>query len=154
MMKRKILVDADACPVAAEICRVARHVEMEAAFFSDRHRILDLPDGAIVTYINPGPQAVDLALWHAAAPGDIAITQDHGLACLLLGKKVTVVTPSGMIINDRNIEGLIERRHLAMKERRLGRRTRGPRPFSLEQRERFVRNLEKAARGKEDVEGN
>ncbi len=58
--------------------------------------------------------------------GDIAITQDLGLAALVLDKKVLALSPSGREYCPDKMEFLLEEREVKAKLRRSGRRTKGP----------------------------
>ena len=61
--------------------------------------------------------AVDLALVNLCKKGDIAVTQDYGVAALVLGKGAYCIHQSGKIFSDDNIGGLLMDRHLAKKAR-------------------------------------
>ena len=64
-----------------------------------------------------GADAVDLALVNLCKKGDIAVTQDYGVAALVLGKGAYCIHQSGKIFSDDNIGGLLMDRHLAKKAR-------------------------------------
>ena len=58
--------------------------------------------------------------------GDIAVTQDYGLAALVLGKGAKALNQNGLIYTDSNIENLLFTRFIGKKERMAGNRTKGP----------------------------
>ena len=58
--------------------------------------------------------------------GDVVITQDYGLAALVLGKSGKSLNQNGLIYSDTNIENLLFTRFIGKKERMAGNRTKGP----------------------------
>ena len=58
--------------------------------------------------------------------GDVIITQDYGLATLVLGKGAKALNQNGLIYTDGNIENLLFTRFIGKKERMAGNRTKGP----------------------------
>jgi len=69
--------------------------------------------------------------------GDIVVTQDWGLAALVLGKGAFAISPSGRIFSEDNIDFLLEERSLKAKFRRAGGRTKGPSARTREDDRRF-----------------
>ena len=65
-----------------------------------------------------GHDSVDLVMIKDVQVGDIAITQDYGLASLLLAKGATVIHPKGMIIDEHNIDSFLMSRFIAAKQRK------------------------------------
>lgn len=61
----------------------------------------------------------------AVGEGDIAVTQDYGLAAMCLSKKATVINQDGRRYSEDNISGLLEFRAVSAKIRRSGGRTKG-----------------------------
>lgn len=74
-------------------------------------------DYSEIKIIGAGADAVDLALVNLCKKGDIAVTQDYGVAALVLGKGAYCIHQSGKIFSDDNIGGLLMDRHLAKKAR-------------------------------------
>ena len=72
-----------------------------------------------------------------AEKGDIIITQDYGLASLGLAKGCTVLHHSGYSYTNENIDQLLQTRYLSAMARKSGKRTKGPKPFTAEDREKF-----------------
>lgn len=142
----RILVDADACPVKAQILSVARRHACEVVLIaSHAHRMPDLegaPDVAVIA-VESSPQAVDIALTNASRRGDVVVTGDYGLACMVLGRGVRALSFRGQVFDDRNIDGLMATRHLASRVRRGGGRMRGPKAFTAEDAARFEAALER-----------
>jgi uncharacterized protein YaiI (UPF0178 family) len=74
-------------------------------------------------------------------PGDIIVTQDWGLAAIILAKKAKVIAPSGKIFDAATIDLLLEERDILAKHRRAGGRTKGPSKRSRDDDQRFENNL-------------
>ena len=82
-----------------------------------------------------------MALVNLCKKGDIAVTQDYGVAALVLGKGAYCIHQSGKIFSDDNIGGLLMDRHLAKKARRAGKHLKGPSKRTAEQDEKFEKTL-------------
>ena len=68
---------------------------------------------------------------------DVVVTQDFGLAAMVLGKGARVVNQNGFVYTDQNIEKLLMERHIGQKMRRSGARTKGPTKRKKEDNDRF-----------------
>ncbi|MCL4515902.1 MAG: DUF188 domain-containing protein [Firmicutes bacterium] len=136
----RVLVDADACPRQA--MAVLRRLEPEYGFelmtISSFNHHSDEP-GHIV--VGDDPQATDIALMNRVRPGDIAVTQDWGLAALVLAKGAGALSPAGQIYEPGKIDFLLEERHLKAKFRRGGGRTKGPSARTADDDRRFENTL-------------
>lgn len=139
----KILVDADACPVKEIIISVGRKQKIPVILIASLNHRMEASEGVQVISVDASPQAVDIMLANCLSPGDIVVTQDWGLAALVLGKKGFALSPRGLVFSDSNIDELLFVRHLAAKVRRGGGRTKGPASFCDADRKRFRRSLEK-----------
>ena len=94
-------------------------------------------------YVDSIKEAADLYIMNYISKGDIAITQDIGLASTLLAKGVYVLSPRGILFEEKEIETALELRHLSAKARRRGIYGKGPKPFSEKDRENFKQELTK-----------
>jgi uncharacterized protein YaiI (UPF0178 family) len=74
--------------------------------------------------------------------GDIAITQDWGLAAVVLGKGARCLSPMGREFHPDKIEFLLEEREVKSKFRRSGGRTKGPKKRTFADDQRFGAYLE------------
>ena len=139
----KIVVDADACPVKAEIAETAGARNVPVVMVSSyNHRLPDYP-GVTNVQVDASDQSADLYIANRIAGGDVLITGDYGLATIGLAKGARVLSPRGMLYTDDNIDRLLEERHYSAKRRRAGGRTKGPKPFTAEDRNRFQQVLTK-----------
>ena len=135
-MDLKIIVDADACPKAVlQICiRVATEYAIPVwTVASFNHNIVS--DHHVV--VGNASQEADIRVMNLAHAGDIAVTQDWGLAAMLLGKGVRCLNPCGREFSTTNIEFLLEEREAKAKFRRGGGRTKGPKKRIVEDDRKF-----------------
>lgn len=118
----KILVDADACPVKELIVSCAKQFELPVIMIIDTsHELKD--DYSTVITVDQDRDSVDFALMKRLDREDIVVTQDYGLAALVLGKGARAINQNGLIYTDNNIERLLFERHVGQKVRRGGGRT-------------------------------
>ncbi len=139
-----VYVDADACPVKAEICHLAAEAEVDAVFVASfNHEIANTVSGVEVVTVDNEPEAADIAIANRLAKGDIVITQDFGLAAMCLGRGAHAISPRGVVYDNGNINRLLAERHETQKIRRRGGRLsgRGPRPYSQQDLDRFTSTL-------------
>lgn len=139
----KIIVDADACPVMDEVVEVASEFNVPVWFVADYSHYLGFESPLVeVKLVDKARDSVDLYIINNADAGDIVVTQDIGLAGILTGKRVYVLSPTGRIFSPKKIETLLERRHLHRKLRQAGVRLKGgTSSFSKEDRSRFTKAL-------------
>ena len=67
------------------------------------------------------------------------ITQDYGLAALVLGKGGKALNQNGLIYSDTNIENLLFTRFIGKKERMAGNRTKGPKKRTSQNDADFIK---------------
>lgn len=113
----KILVDADACPVISIVERIARQQNIEVILLCDTNHVLH-SDYSEVKIIGAGADAVDFALVNFCSKGDIVVTQDYGVAAMILGKGAVGIHQSGRWYTNNNIDQMLMERHINKKVRR------------------------------------
>ena len=136
----KIIVDADACPknVLLICCQQGQTAGIPVyTVASCAHEI----ENEFHICVDNEPQAADLKIVNLARPGDIIVTQDWGLPAILLGKKAVCLSPTGSVYEPGKMDFLLEEREVKAKLRRNGKRTKGPRPRSLADDQRFAASL-------------
>lgn len=111
-----VYVDADACPVVRIVEKVSKEFGVSVCLLCDTNHVLT-SDCSEVVIVGAGADAVDIALINRCKAGDIVVTQDYGVAALVLGKKALAIHQSGKVFTDDNIGGLLMDRHLAKKSR-------------------------------------
>ncbi len=92
-------------------------------------------------YVDKGADAADFKIVQLIKKGDLLITQDYGLASLVLPKGVSVLHQLGYQYTKENIDGLLEQRYFSGQIRRKGGRTKGPKPFTDQDRTTFKQAL-------------
>ncbi|MDI4646606.1 YaiI/YqxD family protein [Cohnella hashimotonis] len=137
----RVVVDADACPVKPEIAACVRAAGTRALLVSSHAHVLHAEEGVDVVTVDASDQSADLYIANALKASDILVTGDYGLAALGLARGAAVLTPRGKMIGEDDIDGLLAQRHFSAKQRRGGMRTRGPKPFTDEDRDRFQQKL-------------
>jgi len=113
----RILVDGDSCPVINIIEEIAKEYKLELYVFFDVNHNITLDYGHFVR-VDEEYQAADMEIYNRCQQGDIVITGDYGLACILLGKDAIVISSRGNIYSDYNIEYLLMQRHHSAQMRR------------------------------------
>jgi uncharacterized protein len=138
-----IFVDADATPreVLAITRRVARAIHAEVVTVSSiNHHI----EGTNHVQVDAAREATDMEIVRRidSERDTIVITQDYGLAALVLARRAHPISPSGLIFTGDNIDGLLAERAMKAKLRRSGKmKTKGPRPRTSEDDKRFEASL-------------
>lgn len=120
----KIFIDADGCPVVDIALRTAKKFGIECTLICDTAHSLQR-DGAAAIIVDKGADSADFRLVNLVGEGDIAVTQDYGLAAMCLSKRATVLNQDGRLYTEENISGLLEFRAVSAKIRRSGGRTKG-----------------------------
>lgn len=137
----KILVDADACPKnALQICMELGRKYTVAVWTiaSFNHNIVS--DFHVV--VGDGSQETDIKVLNMTEAGDIVVTQDWGLAAMVLGKRASCISPIGRVFSNDNIDFLLEERDVKAKLRRNGGRTKGPSKRTTQEDIKFYNGLE------------
>lgn len=119
-----LIVDADACPQAVKrkIENICREHQIRLTFITDINHEIYPEYGEAVT-VDQGHDSVDMEIINRTVPQCLVITQDYGLASLVLAKGAYAMHPSGKVYDHNNIDFLLMDRHLAAKSRRAGERT-------------------------------
>jgi len=139
-----IFVDADACPVKAEVYKVALRCNVPVTVVTNsflrvpRHALLDQ------VVVEKDPDAADDYIAERAAAHSIVITADIPLAdrCLKLG--ATVIAPNGKPFTENSIGAAMAIRALMQDLRSGGDIIGGPPPFDNRDRSRFLSALDNA----------
>jgi len=137
----KVLVDADACPVKDIIIRICRDFGVKVVMVVSPAHIFQTEVELIL--VDSGFQAVDIEIFNRVESGDIVVTEDKGLAAIVLSRRASVMSPRGRIFSEQKIDQMLEERHLAAKRRRAGLKTKGPRALTKADKQRFKTNFTK-----------
>ena len=135
----KILIDGDACPVKDIVIEeaVRRKIPVTIVTSFSHYSNAEQPPGVKTVYVDSGADAADFRIIQLAVKGDLLVTQDYGLASLALPKGLTVLHHKGFQYDNDNIGQLLESRYLSAMIRKSGKRTKGPKPFTTEDRHKF-----------------
>ncbi len=138
----KIYVDADACPVKPEVCKVARRYRLEVILVANaRMRVTD-PEIARLVIVAGGIDAADDWIVAQLVAGDIVITADIPLAARAVKCGARVLSPTGNAWSDINIGEALATRDLLAGLRDSGAVLSGPPPFQPRDRSRFLHSLD------------
>lgn len=140
----KILVDADACPVVDIVEQIAESHGIPVMLLCDTNHVL-YSDYSEIKIIGAGADAVDFALVGQCQRGDIVVTQDYGVAAMILGKGAYGIHQSGKWYTNENIDQMLMERHMAKKARRASGKhhLKGPAKRTNEDDERFAESFER-----------
>lgn len=136
----KILIDADGCPVVKQTTQIAKENNIEVVIFCDTSHIISSDYAQIIT-VSKGADSVDFALVNKVQSGDIVITQDYGLAAMVLSKGGRAITQNGIIISDSNLGLLLTTRYESKKARMSGTHLKGPKKRSAQNDEAFIKSF-------------
>ncbi len=142
-----IYVDADACPVKAEVETVATRRQVRVAMVSNGGiRPSQNPLIASV-YVDAGADEADKWIAVRCGPGDVVVTGDIPLAAKCVEAGATVLKPNGEALTERNVSEALAMRDLAADLRAADPfRQGGGKGFSKADRSRFLDALDRALR--------
>jgi uncharacterized protein YaiI (UPF0178 family) len=135
-----ILIDADGCPVVKETIRIAGQYDFPCILICDTAHEMHR-EGAETIIVSKGADAVDFVLVNRVQKNDIVVTQDYGLAAMVLAKKGHPIDQNGRLYTEDNIDQLLYARHTAQQVRMAGGRLRGPKKRSKENDIKFEMSL-------------
>ena len=138
----KIYLDADGAPWRDLVIERARWHGVTVVVVADYSHVLSLGKGVEQVMVDDGRDAADFAIINRVEEGDLVITQDVGLASLVLFKGAAVISPRGYEFFEDSIERQLAQRWSAHRIRRAGGRTHGPKPLSTDDCARFLALLE------------
>ena len=142
-----IFVDADACPVKAEVEQVATRHKVQTYIVSNGG--LRLSQNPLVqTIIVPdGPDIADMWIAERVDKGDVVITADIPLASKCIEQGALVLKHTGEVLNTANIGNILAVRDLMADLRAADPfRQGGGKSFTKTDRSRFLNALENSLR--------
>ena len=138
---RTIYIDADACPVKAEVYRVAERYAVPVRVVANAP--LRVPAG-VELVVCAGFGAADDWIAERAGPGDIVVTADVPLAARCLAKDARDLDHKGRAFTESDIGSALAMRDLMADLRAAGEVTGGPAPMTARDRSRFLSKLDEA----------
>ncbi len=115
-----IIIDGDGCPVIEETLQIAEHFSIPVILVSDTSHEFCYENCKIIV-VDCGKDSTDFAVLQNVNKNDIVITQDYGLAALVLSKGASAISQNGIKFQDNNILGLLNQRCDARKLRKHNR---------------------------------
>ena len=139
---RRILVDADACPVKDEVYKVAWRRGVPVVVVSNQR--IRIPEHPLVTrqVVSDAFDAADDWIAGEASPGAVVVTADILLADRCLKAGAAVVSPAGREFTAASIGGQIATRAIMADLRAGGEQIGGPAAFAKADRSRFLQTLD------------
>ena len=105
-----IYVDADACPVVRIVEKLAKKYSIPCTLICDSNHVMFSDYSQIVT-VSAGADAVDFKLISLIKKGDVCVSQDYGVAAMVLGKGGFAIHQSGKWYTNENIDQMLMERH-------------------------------------------
>ncbi len=141
-MSTAIYIDADACPVKAEIYRVAERYGLKVYVVSNSY--INVPRDPRIerVVVSDGFDAADNWIAEHAGPGDIVVTADIPLADRSLKAGAAVIGSTGLPFTTSSIGMAMANRELLSNLRAMGEITGGPKPMTAKDRSRFLSALD------------
>jgi uncharacterized protein YaiI (UPF0178 family) len=150
----RILVDGDSAGRRELIFALAMEFGVEVHWVNNFSQDSPQPrDGLLLrTYLSDKEsQSTDLVLMNLAGKGDLLVTGDLGLACVVVSKGCAAISPRGQWFRQEAIQQLMEFRHLHAERRRAGQtKGGGPRAYRREDELRLEDELRHALSGGDD----
>ncbi|WP_322890353.1 MULTISPECIES: YaiI/YqxD family protein [unclassified Yoonia] len=142
-----IFIDADACPVKAEVERVGTRHGLRM-FVVSNGGIRPSANPLVETVVVPdGPDVADMWIADRATKGDVVITGDIPLAARCIENGALVLKHNGEPLTQANIGNVLATRDLMADMRAADPfRQGGGKPFSKADRARFLDALERMVR--------
>jgi uncharacterized protein YaiI (UPF0178 family) len=140
----RVFVDADACPVKAEIYRVAERHGVKVLVVSNS--LMAIPSAPWIerVIVADGPDAADDWIVGQARRGDVVVTADVPLAARAVKAGADAIAPNGRVFTEASIGNTLATRDLMTDLRSAGQITGGPKPFTARDRSAFLSALDLA----------
>lgn len=131
-----IYVDADACPVKEIIVYEAKKYSYPVFMVCDTSHIFNDGYSTIIT-VDKCSDSADFYIINHVTNGDICVTQDYGLAAMLLARSVYAVHQNGFLYTSVNIDQLLFERHISKELRMIGKKGSRHKKRTTENNEHF-----------------
>lgn len=143
-----VYVDADACPVKAEVIRVAERLGAKVVMVSNGGIRPSREPFVEVVAVPEGPDAADRWIAERIGPGDVCVTQDIPLAARCIEQGAAAVRPDGEVLSAANIGGRLAMRDLMTDIRAANpfATQRSDGGFTARDRSRFLQSLDRLLR--------
>jgi len=139
-----IYVDADACPVKAEIYRVAERYKLTVFVVSNSYLNVPRDPRHELVVVSDSFDAADNWIAERVGPDDIVVTADIPLADRSIKAGASVIGNTGLPFTPASIGMAMANRELLSNLRAMGEITGGPKPMAQRDRSRFLSALDEA----------
>lgn len=140
----EIYVDADACPVKAEVLRVATRHDLIVHMVSNSWMRLEESPLIKRVIVGDGADAADDWIAEHVTPSDIVVTADIPLAARALKAGAQCIGPTGKPFSDANIGMAVAMRDMQRHLRETGESRGYNASFTPRDRSQFLQALENA----------
>lgn len=139
----QIYVDSDACPVKAEVIRVAKRYGLGVTFVSNSWMRLPEEWGAKLVVVEGQFDAADSWIVEHVVKNDVVVAGDIPLAHRCIKAGARVIGPDGRLFDEENIGSILAMRDLLHVLRGAGEITGGPASFQNKDRSKFLQVLDR-----------
>lgn len=141
-----IYVDADACPVKAEILKVAERHSLKVTFVANSGLRPSRDPMVTNVIVSAGFDAADDWIAERAGAGDVVVTADVPLAGRCVAAGALVTGPTGRVFDQTNIGMATAMRDLSAHLRETGESKGYNAAFSPRDRSAFLETMERLCR--------
>lgn len=142
-----IYVDGDACPVKAEVEKVATRLGISVKLVSNGGIRPSANPLIESVFVDAGADEADMWIADRCGAGDLVVTSDMPLAAKCVEAGAKVLKPNGEALTQANVREALAMRDLAADLRAADPfRQGGGKPFSKTDRSRFLDALDRALR--------
>lgn len=141
MVDTRIIIDGDSCPVIKNVEKISKKFKIKAILFCSYCHVPNEKYSMEYRIVDSEPQAADMAIINFINEKDIVVTQDYGLAAIVLAKGAGAISPSGNIYINEKMDILLYNRHLSSEIRKMKGRVKGPRKRKESDNCKFENNL-------------
>lgn len=137
----KIYIDGDGCPVKEQVVQVAKKYQRHIVIVVDINHRVNL-EGVEVVTVDQGFDSADMAIVNRLVSGDVVVTNDIGLASLVVGKGGYVMDANGREVNGINVDRLLFERHMHKEIRKAKGRHKGPKKRTNQADKTFLQEFD------------
>lgn len=140
----KILIDGDSCARKSTIIKIAQKKGIPVDIYCDVNHLIE-DDYATVYIVDQGYNSADMRIANATCKNDIVITNDIGLATIVLARNGIPMNNYGTVFNKYNINKYLNQAYIHKTVRRKSKRNsvRTIRPKSSNKKSSFNTQLNK-----------
>jgi uncharacterized protein len=139
-----IYIDADACPVKAQVYRVAERHRLKVHVVANSFIAVPREPFIERVVVGGGFDAADDWIAERVSRGDIVVTADVPLASRCVKAGADAIAPNGRAFTEASVGMALATRNLMQDLREAGAVTGGPKPFSARDRSAFLSALDLA----------